>query len=292
MMIHFNLNNFNRPSRQFKKELGILAGITLFTFLFIIFFQPFPLDHFDFDNRLLFIAGFGGIVFLVMILIRTILAGLIKKYSKNDHETALSGGIHGFLIWILSAIAFAFYLQYVGKVNITFYIMFRVIIICLIPPVFLKIYDDLNILSNQNKLLLKEREKLKGRIALIEDSTAKKTITFHSEYGAEKITSAVSDVIMIKSADNYVEIFLKEDDIKMNKKLIRNTLKNIEHQLKQYADFIRCHRTVIINIFYAEKLFRKNNNYWLSVKDFPEQVPVSRQYLMYVKEAINTKRGK
>jgi len=47
----------------------------------------------------------------------------------------------------------------------------------------------------------------------------------------------VADVAFIKSVDNYVEIAYKEGE-HFRKKLIRNTLINIEHQMKPFPNFI------------------------------------------------------
>ena len=64
-------------------------------------------------------------------------------------------------------------------------------------------------------------------------------------------------------------------------------LKNIEFQIKQYSNFLRCHRICIVNLHYIEeKLNRTNTNHWLTIKGFEEQVPVSRQYLIKIKESL------
>jgi DNA-binding LytR/AlgR family response regulator len=82
-----------------------------------------------------------------------------------------------------------------------------------------------------------------------------------------------------------VEIVYKDGD-HLKKKLIRNTMKNIEQQIKSYSNFIRCHRICIVNTYYVEKLDRKYNSHWLTIKGYQEQLPVSRQYLLKLKDAI------
>ncbi len=283
-------SNLNKWYQYLKKELSLFAGVSLVIFLFVIFFQPFSLEKFDFNNRLLFVAGLAAIVFLALIFIRVFLLGLIINISENNHENELATYIKGFMIWAVSAVGFAFYLKYVGSVNISFYVMFKIILICLFPPLILKARDDFKLLSEKNRLLHEEREKLKNRLQLFEGNTSGEKILFTSEHGTEKIELPVSSIIMIKSADNYVEVIYKKNG-GLKKELIRNTMKNIEQQVKQHTTFIRCHRTTIINIFYADKLYRKNSNYWLSIKDYNEQIPVSRQYLIFVKEALNTHKG-
>jgi DNA-binding LytR/AlgR family response regulator len=82
-----------------------------------------------------------------------------------------------------------------------------------------------------------------------------------------------------------VEIVYKEGTA-YRKKLIRNTMKNIELQIRQYSNFIRCHRVCIVNLHFIEKLNRDEHNHWLTIKGLDEPIPVSRQYLLKLREAL------
>jgi DNA-binding LytR/AlgR family response regulator len=137
----------------------------------------------------------------------------------------------------------------------------------------------------QNELLMHEKENILKEIQHYQDDYQNQSIEFISEYGAEPLNLPVADIVLLRSADNYVEVIYLEGNA-VKKKLIRNTLKNIEQQLKPFSNFIRCHRTSIINSFHVEKLNRKFNNHWLILKGFDDPVPVSRQYLLKIKEHI------
>jgi len=178
----------------------------------------------------------------------------------------------------------------VGLVDITFYVIFKLVFICIIPPVILRVYDILEAEKHQNEQYLEENKRLQSLVDQLREINRNDTITLVSENSSEKLNFQVNDVVMIRSADNYVEIVYKEGD-NFKKQLLRNTLKHIEHQTTQYASFIRCHRTCIINVHHTKNLYRKQNSYWLSIRDYPEQVPVSRQYLMQIKEAIPARKG-
>jgi DNA-binding LytR/AlgR family response regulator len=267
----------------FKENFGLFLSICFGLFLFVLFFQPFPLDHFDFNDRLLFVAGLSGIVFLFMVLIRIPFLHIVNKYNQNTQEASFLFYLSGFLILALSSVAFAFYLHYVGFVGITFFIMSKVVLICLVPPVTTGLYDLINELRQINESLVKEKETAQKQVEKYEEDNLNKSIEFISENNSESLSLLVSDVAVIKSADNYVEIVFKEEG-HFKKKLIRNTIKNIEHQLKSIPDFIRCHRICIVNIRYIEKLHRNYNGHWLTIKGYDEQIPVSRQYLLKFKE--------
>jgi hypothetical protein len=267
----------------FKENFGLFLSISFGLFLFILFFQPFPLDHFDFNDRLLFVAGLSGIVFLFLVLIRIPFLLIVEKKNLSTQESSFLFYLSGFLILALSSVAFAFYLHYVGIVGITFFIMSKVCLICLVPAVVTGLYDLINELKQENEALVKEKETAQKQVEKYEEDNLNKSIEFISENNSENLSLLVSDVAVIKSADNYVEIVFKEEN-HFKKKLIRNTLKNIEQLLKPIPDFARCHRICIVNIRYIEKLHHNYNGHWLTIKGYDGQIPVSRQYLLKFKE--------
>jgi hypothetical protein len=276
---------FNQLISLINAELGLFLSISFAVFLFVLFFEPFLFESLESNDRLVVISGLSGIVFLLIILFRIVLPWIIDKPDKDDQEPTLPPYLGSFIILVLSSIAFAFYLSYVGGVSITFPIMFRVVFICIAVVVSLRVYDLIAELKLQINSLVLEKKITQKQIEKYEEDHLKKNIEFTSEAGTENLTIKVSDVVLIKSADNYVEIIYREDD-KFNKKLLRNTLKHIEQQIRQYSNFMRCHRICIVNMHFIENLNRNHNNYWLSIKGLNEQIPVSRQYLIKLKEAL------
>lgn len=266
-----------------KEELALFLSLGFGVFLFVLFFQPFTLNKFDFNNSLLFVAGLGAIVFVFVVLVRVVFPWLIQKYDRGDNETIFSSFMSGFIIFILSATAFAFYLHYVGAVDITVYNLFKVALICLSPPVALRLYDAYKELKLQNESLLKDVEIAEKQVEKFVEDDLNKSIEFISGYNAENLNLLIADIAFIKSADNYVEIAYNEDGV-FRKKLLRNTLKNIEQQLTPYKSFLRCHRICIVNTHHIEKLTKDVNNHWLTIKGFDGQIPVSRQYLLKFKD--------
>jgi len=271
---------------QFLNErLKLFLSISFGIFLFILFFQPFPLDRFDFNNRLLFVAGFGAIVFIFLFLIRIVFLLITKKKNPDGNEPVLTSYLNDLIILALCTVAFAFYLRYVGLVSISFFIIFKVILICLVPLAVVKLYDTNKRLIQQNESLVSEKRLIQRQIEKYEEETLSKSIEFISETGNENLTLVVAEVIFIQSADNYVEIAFM-DGQNIRKKLIRNTLKNVEILLKKYSNFIRCHRSCIVNMHYIEKLHHDFSSHWIILKGYPDKIPVSRQYLLKLRESL------
>jgi len=268
-----------------NERLGLFLGISLGVFMFILFFQPFPLDRFDFNNKLIFISGMAGIVFFILLLLRVFTACFILYVNPNNMAPLILNYINNFLILALSSVAFTFYLRYVGLVEITFYVVFKIAIICLIPTLTSWIDFRIKELKQDNKSLHIEKRILQKQIEKYEEDFLNKSIDFFSENNSAVLSIQVINVAFIKSADNYVEIVYKDDD-SFKKKLIRNTLKNVELQIKPYSNFIRCHRICIVNLHHIEKLNSNYGRHFLTLKGYQEFIPVSRQYLLKLKEAF------
>lgn len=281
----FTNNKLNELIALLKAESRLLLSISFGIYLFILFFQPFPIHSFDLNYNLIFVAGLAGIVFLFMLIIRIVLPLSFKIRKDKENLIIFPQYAGSFLMLVLSSLAFAFYLHYVGSIEISFHLMFKVVLICLAPPVILRYYDVDKELKEYNKALIIEKRNLQKQIEKFEEDFLNKTIEFISENKSENLALPIRDILLISSADNYAEIIFKEGDI-LRKKLIRNTLKNIEQQLKPYSHFIRCHRAYIINILFIERLEKNLSNYFVVLKDYDGQIPVSRQYLLVVREHI------
>ncbi len=272
--------------RELKKETGVFLSLGLGVFIFILFFQPFPLKNLDLNNGLVFVSGFGGITVLSLILIRTFLSWAVgRNRGDKDSDLHVSPMFSGFLILLISSVGFEFYLRYVGSVGITFLISFKVVLICLAPPLILGIIDRIRDLNQQNDSLILETKIIQKQIEKYEEDYLNQMVEFISENSNENLTLHIADVVCIRSADNYVEIIYREGELS-RRKLIRNTLKNVERQLRQYSNFLRCHRICIVNLHFIEKIIRIQNSNWLKIKNFDENLPVSRQYLLKLKEAL------
>lgn len=270
-----------------KAELTRLFFIAVGVFLFILFFQPFPLDTLDYDNRLLYVTGFGGITFILSFVVLMLVPLLFPKWFKLSQWESGPPLFLNIILLLLSVAAFSFYVQYVGNTPLSLYIIFKISLVCLLPVIILSIlYKNksleriIEILQKQNKLFL-------ARIDKLEEKGKEQQTTIYSDSKTDKITVKFKDIIWIKSADNYIELHYLVNDTP-EKKLIRNTLKTIEIQLADRPEFIRCHRTSIVNISHSERLVRSYSGFSLRMNHIGQNVPISRQYLVLIRDAIST----
>lgn len=276
----------NRPysfNDDLKYNLRLSIGISIGMFLFYLFFQPLDLRNEDLNTRLVIIAGFGFITFFILGLNLIFLPLIFPKFFQTGKWNFIRDVILNAWIWILISTAYTFYARYIGLIEITAHSMFKILLLGLAPVAIL-------IVANQNKIL---KRYLQNALELIksqdqddnENPENKDSIIIASDNKSESITIASESLVLIKSANNYIEVFWVGEE-KMQKKLIRNTLTNIENQLKKYPNFIRCHRTALINATYIEKKAGDSHGLQIKLKGLNELVPVSRQYQLKVKENL------
>lgn len=265
--------------RKMKPYLGISLGI----FLFVLFFQPFDLSHFTFNNNLLFIAGIGVIIYILLVCIKMFLPPLFSTSNSTETRKNRMDFLLNILCWALISVALVFYIRYVGQVMMSMYQVFKIILISLAPVVLLKYISDYvylikkvrNMVSDQSPLELNEDSPGPGipRIILL------------SENKTERIILDPEELLMVRSADNYVELlFIEKGDIQ--RKLLRSTMKYTEEQLSAHPRFVRCHRTCIVNVDQVLKLSSSAGTYKLEIRNYPLEVPVSRQFLNQVRESL------
>jgi hypothetical protein len=275
----------NHLNQLLKRYLQLSLSISIGVFLFILFFHPFSIDRFEQNDWLIFVAGMSAIIFSLIFIIRVGLPFIIYKNLRSNYKPSVLYYINGVILFFANSLALSFYLHYVGLVDVTFDVLFKVFFISMVSPIILRLYDLYKRLSEHNVFLLKESKYKQKQIESYETDYQNISIQLLSESNKETIELQIANIAFIQSADNYVEIVYKEGE-SFKKKLIRNTLKNIEQQIKSYSNFIRCHRTCIINKYFVEKLNKEHNKSWLTINDYDEVIPVSIQYLAKLKESL------
>ena len=277
----------NRPysfNDDLKYNLRLSTGISIGMFLFYLFFQPLDLRDEDFNNRLVIIAGFGFITFFLLGLNLIFLPLIFPKFFQTGKWNIIRDIILNAWIWILISTAYTFYARYVGLIEITAHSMFKILLLGLAPVAIM-------VVANQNKILKRYLQNALELTKILDKDENEhgehiEEVTIESDNKSESLIVKPKNLLLIKSANNYVEVFWNEEE-GIRKKLIRNTLSNVENQLIKFPEIIRCHRTALVNKFYIEKKFSSSGGLQLKLRGMEEVIPVSRQYAFKIKEEVN-----
>jgi hypothetical protein len=265
-----------------RKNFQVYLAISILVFLFVLFFQPFAIEKFEFENKLLFFAGFGLIILIFLFLNQILFQNLFLQLEREQPNDSLLFSLYFISLTVTTSLAFIFYIRFVGEEQVTFNLVVKIVFICIAIPVTIHLNNRLSCYQHRLKDLMHENNSLQIKLRQFSESYASKSVELISENDADNFRILVSKIAFVRSADNYVEIGY-QDGSEVKKKMIRNTLKGVENQLREFNNFIRTHRTSLVNVQYIKKFNKNFNTYWLSLDKTDETIPVSRQYLMSVK---------
>jgi two-component system response regulator AlgR len=94
---------------------------------------------------------------------------------------------------------------------------------------------------------------------------------------------AVEQVRYFKAEQKYVTVRHRDGEL-----LIEDSLTRLETEFA--SRFVRAHRNALAAIAYLEGLQLRGGHHWLSLKDCPEPVAVSRRHLGLVRRALQGTR--
>jgi len=132
------------------------------------------------------------------------------------------------------------------------------------------------------------------KISVIAESDKKmpleSKIQIRSKLKNEELTFYPSQLIYAESDGNYV-VFNLLVNLKVEQKMIRNSMSEVERQLSEFPQFFRTHRAFMVNL---KKVLTKKGNtsgYQLKLSDTNFEVPVSRQNTKSFDENLNRFRN-
>jgi len=265
-----------------KLNIQSTAGISLGLFLFLLFFQPLDPPTSEFNRKLLIIAGFGVIHLLLLSVCRILIPSVLPGLFRAEKWTMKKEVCLHLLLLVLNSVAFVFYARYVGKIGITFPVVVKIVLISVASVAVLVIIYEYKFLKKKLQTVTSQNQ----NIAVNEtESEAINGVEFESENQSERFFLFPEQIILIKSAGNYIEIIYKQNE-KVGRRMIRNTLAYAEQLLANYPYLLRCHRSSVVNINNIQNVNKTSEGLKLDLFDYSRAVNVSRQYVLKVKEAL------
>lgn len=265
------------PSYFYSKTNSwwLIAGTAVFSELFIIIFEPFR-SRILVDNDWEYLLWTTVTVAIGMSVIG--ISRLVMHYYGN--KKGLSIGTYAFWIFVeVSVITLIFSLMlmlvfwYVAEEHEwTFFVLFKDILLgtaftLLMPYSILHLtFAYLNAKAELTRL--RENNEVVSQPDMYH---------FYDERGELKLSVRPEMVYYLESADNYVTIYYINGS-KLDKLMIRNTLKNIEWRFRDKG-LVRCHRSYIINIRRVSVIRKQDSDV---VVDFADErvpiIPISKGY--------------
>lgn len=108
-------------------------------------------------------------------------------------------------------------------------------------------------------------------------------ISLMAENEKEYFQVKVKNLLFIKSADNYIEIFYLSSPGQVNKYLLRQSLKTIELLYESEPFLVRCHRSYLVNPVNINSVNKSNGRMELNIAGI--EIPVSKKYAVNLAES-------
>jgi len=266
MNVKFLNNEFSLLDNKKDKYLLIII-VLVFSILFINLFRPWNIGRWHSDSGFILflrLSSYGIIVALVLLFTQFPLRKILKQHKFK---------IKTYLFWLLIEIAFIslvyifLYGNPVGNFinDFLFSLKYTLLGIC-IPYSF-----ALLIIYYKNQKA--EIQQLQTKIS---QPARKKLIVFKDENDKIKFSVLAKDLLFLESTDNYVSVYYVLND-KVQRQLLRNTLKNLEKSLKENS-VLRCHRSYMVNSNNVEFVQKYGKKLTIKVRLTENTIPVSQKY--------------
>jgi len=264
--LKFLNNDFNLLDKKADRYLLILI-ILAFSIFFLNIFQPFNIGRWYSDSgiiQILRLSSYGIVVTLVFLFTQFPLRRIFKKEEFK---------VKNYIAWLLieiSLISLVYIVLYGNPIgnfvnDLVYSLKYTLLGICL-PYSF-----AILIIYYKN-----QRAEIKDLQNKVSKPMEKRLIGFKDENDKIKFSVQTKDLLLLESTDNYVSVYYILEN-KVQRKLLRNTLKKLEDSLKENS-IIRCHRSFMVNSQNVEFVQKEGKKLIIKVKHLEKNIPVSQKY--------------
>ena len=265
---------------DFGQKLRQNAGIGVFVALFLIVFQPFGAAMWQIPGKIVYLAGFGLVSFIVPTFVQSIvLAWLGKDKAEAIWTVGRETGLY-IAILVLVALGNMLYSNIIGISKISFSALTAwvgIVALVAIFPIMAGIllrYERFVMLNQKEAAVLEDQLQHFHREQL---PLQTKRLVFSAENGRDRLELAADDLLFIESADNYSN-FTWIQNGQIRRQLLRGSMKRFEDQIGENMPILRCHRSYIVNLNHIEHITGNAQGYRLVLARFGMEVPVARNY--------------
>lgn len=254
-------------------KLSMVFGVGLFTYLFLLIFQPYGIHEVIVANPFL-IAGYGILVSFSLFITYFILPKIFTFFFSVKSWSVKKEAIFLLISFIIISTSNYFYhttfvAHYMPRFS---FIKFVAVVFSIgIFPVFFIIFMvERHLFRKHNlpteKVIETLRKETKETVSIPSDNVTEPPFVFD-----------LDAIIYAQSNNNYTTIFYIENQ-KVKKELMRITLKKVAIILEQYPQFVRCHRSYLVNKYEILKVEGNARSLQVYFKLIDDVVPISRSF--------------
>lgn len=276
----------NRSLPQFRtpREIAhLVVGLSLFIFLFVFIYRPFGQFAPEGIPWSMISLGFALVAFFVVGLNHVILFGFLplntpKSYWNIKREFLFS--LHNILTvsvfnYIFAASSLGAPWTGEGFMHIAGF------------TASIGIFPSLGIWYYKYQFLGKPIHPPRQE----QENTVLKNAPHSFLSGNGKVALTISPTLIshLVAVGNYVKVYHWKDE-KLCNQMIRNRMSDLEKQLAQHPNLLRCHRSHIINLDFIESIRGNASGYKIKLRHVEEEIPVSRSFTQEIRKEIAAKQ--
>lgn len=262
-----------------------VTTLNLYFLFYMILFQPFSLIQMGLVEKSIIIAIYSSFLILISSVF-IIVEPKFQEYFINKSQAfktmvviSMSWLLLSVFIWIFNSI------QLDKQFDIFSYVLvlFDIAIVSIFPII-------ISIIFGEKMMYARYIDKLKEETPLTEIEPVVKSneeleLNIETDNISENIVLLKSKLICIEANDNYSAVYFEKNG-KVHKKLYRITLKKIESSLIVYEEFLRCHKSYIVNINHLKKITGNSQKYKMILNAVDVEIPVSRNFPNQLLQAL------
>ncbi|TCK69338.1 LytTR family transcriptional regulator [Winogradskyella wandonensis] len=244
--------------------IGLITALWVFVFLF--FTEPLDVSELGFNEKLIYLPGYGLIAGLCYIFYLPVQNMLYRKTKKQ--WTIITEILFLASFSVLGITIARLYYLYVVVANEPNPYSLSYMLKAIFLPAIITILPIIII----------------GRYAFgryHEKKLENQKIEIKGEGNYEGLRLDFNDIIAIKSSDNYVEVFYINTN-SLKKTLIRNKLSAIDYE---FENLHRAHRSYLVNLYHFQQWKVENSKHIMQL-NYNIEVPVSKTYLASIKSSL------
>jgi len=250
--------------------------MSLFVSCFLLVFRPFGLSSLSGFYGMAIIFGFGLVTFGVLLFTHLVVPYLLpKQFTSSSWTVSREIG------WSL------FHISLIGFGNLTYLAAFNLSTVDVSTVLNFQFYT---LAVGSIPIVAITLTKTPGSVQHEKRPSAIHTQAFielRGENREEVLRLKPQQLIALQSEGNYVKVIVGTDD-KLKSRLLRGSLSRVERQLKAHPNFMRVHRTSIINTTNISDLKGDSQGGRVWLKGMSSPLPVSRSHIRSLRQQVGS----
>lgn len=278
-------NHFNKPypfESSVLKRMQSAVVFSVFVFLFLYVFKPFGLATYPGATLWVFI-GYGAMTFLGYLLVLVLFPLLFSSDTFGENwNLGKEFALVSLNILVIGALNVWFsHLVFGVQISLHAFWMFEfyTLAVGIIPVLIFLFFKEIQLRQAY------QADSSKMNASLTNQKETASTETINSHFSWDEVSIPIEALRYFQSSANYVEIFFWSE-MKLQRSVIRATLKDIEIQISHNKKFFRCHKSYLVNLKAIERVSGNAQGYRLHLADCEALIPVSRQHNELIRERL------